>query len=146
MDINAQVHSLYILRRVPQRRNHTMKTNTPIKFIQPAGPDRLIKPRGIAVLVNALGLAFLLSTGGFQIYWSKERRLIVAGDEIVTALKAYRNASPGTAKGFPLELADLAHDPHLLADNSYLLNLPVDPITQTKEWGVRSLCQAPLLA
>ena len=63
MDINAQVHSLYILRRVPQRRNHTMKTNTPIKSIQPAGPDRLINPRGIAVLVSALGLAFLLSTG-----------------------------------------------------------------------------------
>lgn len=83
-----------------------------------------------------LVLAFLVATGGFQTYWSKERRLIAAGDEILTALKAYRDGSPGTAKEFPQELQDLMHDPRMLSDKRYLTVLPVDPITQKQEWGV----------
>ena len=98
--------------------------------------NRLFKPLGIAALVVAFGMAFLLGTEGFQTYWSKERRLIAAGNEIVTALKAYRDASPGTAKDFPLELTDLAHDPRMLADKGYLSALPVDPIAQKQEWAV----------
>ena len=98
--------------------------------------DGVLNPRWIAVLIVALGLAFLLGTGSFQTYWSKERRLIAAADEIVTALKAYRDASPGTAMDFPLELADLAHDSRLLAEKSYLSAVPVDPLTQKQEWAV----------
>ena len=90
----------------------------------------------IALLVVAFAIALLLGTSGFQTYWSKERRLIAAGNEIVAALKAYRDASPGTAKEFPLELADLMRDPRMLADKGYLAALPVDPITLKQEWGV----------
>ncbi len=113
-----------------------MKTITSTKPIPPAHTDRLFNPRWIALLVIALGLAFLLSTSGFQTYWSKERRLIAAADEIVTAIKAYRAASPGTAKEFPIALTDLMRDPRMLVDKSYLSNLPIDPITQKQEWGV----------
>lgn len=113
-----------------------MKATAPPKSIQPVGSNRVVHPHWIAVLVIALGLAFLISTGGFQTYWSKERRLMSAADEIVTALKAYREASPGTAKEFPLELKDLMHDPRLLADKSYLTTLPLDPITQKQEWAL----------
>ena len=88
-----------------------MKTTRPPKSLHPAGSDRIIDPRWTAALVIALGLAFLFSTSGFQTYWSKERRVIAVAEEIVTALNGYRDASPGTAKEFPLELADLAHDP-----------------------------------
>ena len=84
----------------------------------------------------AFAIALLLGTSGSQTYFSKERRLIAAADEIVTALKAYRDASPGTAKEFPNQLADLMRDPRMLADKGYLLALPVDPITQKQEWGV----------
>ena len=108
----------------------TPKTNQLLKS------ERIIHRGWIALLVAALVIAFLLGTSGFQMYWSKERRLIAAADEIVTALKAYRDASPGTAKEFPLELADLTHDPRMLADKAYLTTLPVDPITQKQEWGV----------
>jgi hypothetical protein len=83
----------------------TPKTNQPLKS------ERVIHRGWIALLVFALGIAFLLGTSGFQTYWSKERRLIATANEIVTALKAYRDASPGTAKEFPLELADLMRDP-----------------------------------
>ena len=88
------------------------------------------------MLVIVMGLALLLGTSGFQTYWSKERRLIAAADEIVAALNAYSTASPGTARDFPLELADLAHDPRMLAEVSYLSVLPVDPVAQNQEWGV----------
>ena len=97
---------------------------------------RPIKRRQIIGFVLTLVLAFLFSSGGFQTYWSKERRLISAGNEIVGAIKAYRDASPGTAMDFPLELADLRHDPRMLAEVSYLSVLPVDPVAQNQEWGV----------
>lgn len=97
---------------------------------------RPIKRRQIIGFVLALVLAFLFSSGGFQTYWSKERRLISAGNEIVGAIKTYRDVSPGTAKDFPLELADLRHDPRMLAEVSYLSVLPVDPVAQNQEWGV----------
>ena len=90
----------------------------------------------IALLVVAFAIALLIGTSGFQTFWSKERRLNAAGNEIVAALKAYRDASPGTAKEFPLELADLTRDPRMLADKGYLATLPVDPISQKQEWGV----------
>ena len=113
-----------------------MKNTVTAKSLLPNKPDRLIKLRWIALLVFAFGFAFLLGTSGFQTYWSKERRLIAAADEIVVALKAYRDASPGTAKEFPLELSDLKHDPRLLAEKVYLTTLPLDPISEKQEWGV----------
>ena len=97
---------------------------------------RPIKRGHIVVLVVAFAIALLLATSGFQTFWSKERRLIAAAEEIVTTLKAYRDGSPGTAKEFPLELADLSRDPRMLSDTRYLPTLPVDPITQKQEWGV----------
>ena len=113
-----------------------MKANPPKAFNQPTGLDRVINRRWIATLVMTLALALMLGTSGFQTYWSKERRLIAAADEIVVALKAYSNASPGTAKEFPLEFTDLMRDPRMLADKSYLRVLPIDPNTQQQEWGV----------
>ena len=98
--------------------------------------ERVIHRGWTALLVFALVIAFVLGTSGFQTYWSKERRLISAGSEIVSALQAYRDASPGTAKEFPLELADLKRDPRMLAEKVYLATLPVDPITQKQKWGV----------
>ena len=116
--------------------NVTMKITPPSKSGQLVKPDRVFNRCWIMVLVIVMGLALLLGTSGFQTYWSKERRLIAAADEIVAALKAYSNASPGTAMDFPLELADLRRDPRMLAEVSYLSVLPVDPVAQTQDWGV----------
>ena len=91
--------------------NRTMKTTPPAKSGELVKPDRVFNRCWITVLVIVMGLAPLLGTSGFQTYWSKERRLIAAANEIVAALKAFSDASPGTAKDFPLELADLRHDP-----------------------------------
>jgi hypothetical protein len=113
-----------------------MNTTVPTNANQIVADQRPIHRHSIVWLVAILGLAFLISTSGLQTYWSKERRLIAAADEIVTALRAYRDGSPGTAKDFPLELADLSHDPRMLSDTRYLATLPVDPITQKQEWGV----------
>ena len=111
------------------------KTHRPASAMPVTNPGRTLNRSLIAFLVVALVIAFLLGTGGFQAYLNKERRLIAAGNEIVTALEAYRDASPGTAKEFPLELADLQRDPRMLAEKVYLATLPVDPIMQTQEWG-----------
>ena len=113
-----------------------MKSTQLQKFAQPPEQNRVTNGRWIALLVVAVGIALLLGTTGFQTYWNKERRLISAADEIVAALKGYSNVSPGTAKDFPLELADLRRDPRMLAEVSYLSVLPVDPVAQTQDWGV----------
>ena len=114
----------------------TTKTTPAAKSTPPRQSERVIHRGWIALLVVALALAFVLATSGFQTYFSTERRLIAAADEIVTALKAYRDASPGTAKEFPLELANLKHDPRMLADVGYLTDFPVDPIAQKQPWSV----------
>lgn len=114
----------------------TAKNTVAPKLNQPMKSERVTHRGWIALLIIVLVIAFLLSTSSFQIYWSKERRLISAANEIVTALRAYRDASSGTTKEFPLILADLQHDSRLLADKAYLVTLPVDPIMQTQEWGV----------
>ena len=106
------------------------------KATPPTPSERVIHRGWVALFAVALGLACVLGTSGFQTYWNKERRLIAAAEEIVTALKAYRDASPGTAKEFPLELANLKHDPRMLADVGYLTDFPVDPIAQKQTWGV----------
>ena len=113
-----------------------MNTPPSSRSDQAVKSDRVLNPRWIALLIVALGLAFLLGAGSFQTYWSKERRLIAAADEIVAALKAYRDASPGTAKDFPTKLGVLLHDPRMLADKGYLSTLPVDSLTKKQEWGV----------
>lgn len=92
--------------------------------------------RPFIALFIVLLAALLLATTGFQTYWNKERRLIASADEIVTALKAYRDGSPGTAKEFPSQLQDLLHDPRMLSDTRHLQTVPVDPMTQKQEWGV----------
>ena len=106
------------------------------KFAQPPEQNRVTNRRWIALLAVAVRIALLLGTTGFQTYWNKERRLISAADEIVAALNAYSAASPGTARDFPLELADLRRDPRMFAEVSYLAVLPVDPIAQNQDWGV----------
>ena len=111
------------------------KNRAPPKTNQPMKSERVIHRGRIALIIFALVIAFVLGTSGFQTYWSKARRLISAGSEIVAALLAYRDASPGTAKEFPLELADLKRDSRMLAEKVYLATLPVDPIMQTQEWG-----------
>ena len=113
-----------------------VKSTQQQKFSEPPERNRIFNRCSIMVLVILMGLALLLGSSGFQTYWRKERRLIAAADEIVAALKAYSDASPGTVKDFPLELADLAHDPRMLAEVSYLSVLPVDPVAQNQEWGV----------
>ena len=118
------------------KKMQTTKTTPAAKPTPLTQSERVIHSGRIALLVAAFGLAFVLGTSGFQTYFSTERRLIAAADEIVTALKAYRDASPGTAKEFPLELANLKHDPRMLADVGYLSDFPIDPIAQTQTWGV----------
>lgn len=113
-----------------------MKPVTPKPTNAIVAEQRPIKRRSILALIVAFFIALLLGTSGFQTYFSKERRLIAAAEEIVTALKACRDGSPGTAKDFPMALNDLMRDPRMLSDTRYLTTLPVDPITQKQEWGL----------
>ena len=73
-----------------------MKPQTPSQFVHTSKPERILSRLWIALLVTALGFAFLFGTG-FQTQWNKERHLVAVADEIVTALKAYRDGAPGTA-------------------------------------------------
>ena len=106
-----------------------------MKTPPPSPPTHRLRASLIVAVIAAVAFALLLGTG-LETYLNQERRLVTAGQEIVTALAAYRAASPGSAKELPRNLEDLLHDPRMLADKSYLSTLPVDPVTQKQEWGV----------
>ena len=106
-----------------------------MKTPAPSPPANRLHIGSIVSLISAVAIALLLGTG-LETYLNQERRLVSAGHDIVTALKAYRAASPGSAKELPHSLDDLLHDPRMLADKGYLTTLPVDPMTQKQEWDV----------
>ena len=106
-----------------------------MKTPPPSPPTHRLRASLIVAVIAAVAFALLLGTG-LETYLNQERRLVTAGQEIVTALAAYRAASPGSAKELPRDLSELLHDPRMLADKGYLATLPVDPVTQKQEWGV----------
>ena len=106
-----------------------------MKTPPPSPPTHRLRASLIVAVIAAVAFALLLGTG-LETYLNQKRRLVTAGQEIVTALAAYRAASPGSAKELPRDLSELLHDPRMLADKGYLATLPVDPVTQKQEWGV----------
>ena len=106
-----------------------------MKTPPPSPPTHRLRASLIVAVIAAVAFALLLGRG-LETYLNQERRLVTAGQEIVTALAAYRAASPGSAKELPRDLSELLHDPRMLADKGYLATLPVDPVTQKQEWGV----------
>ena len=66
----------------------------------------------------------------------KERELLYAGAQYRRAIEAYHVNSPGGAKQYPRELAQLLQDPRRQEIRRYLRRLYRDPMTPDGEWGI----------
>ena len=97
-----------------------------MKTPAPSPPANRLHIGSIVSLISAVAIALLLGTG-LETYLNQERRLVSAGHDIVTALKAYRAASPGSAKELPHSLDELLHDPECWRTKGISPRSPLTP-------------------
>lgn len=65
----------------------------------------------------------------------KERELLFMGNQFREAIGRYYQNSPGV-KQFPTKLEDLLQDKRFPTPKRYLRKIYVDPMTNSKEWGL----------
>jgi type II secretory pathway pseudopilin PulG len=102
----------------------------------------MVKQRGFTYLTVMFVVAILL--GGLALVgetWEtsarreKETELLFIGNQYRRAIGLFYEATPGTLKRYPRELADLVKDPRQPNTRRYLRKLFPDPITG-KEWTI----------
>lgn len=94
-----------------------------------------------------IGLLFLVAAVGILLwkageYWSfaqqreKERELLFAGNQFRQAIASFYNKSPGSVKKYPETLENLLEDKRYLTVQRHLRKIFVDPISNSREWGI----------
>jgi type II secretory pathway pseudopilin PulG len=88
-------------------------------------------------LVAVMGLAAAGAATSWRLSWQreKEQELLVAGQEIRTAIERYVIATPSGRRQYPRSLEDLVRDPRVPGVMRHLRRLQADPLTG-REWGV----------
>ena len=66
----------------------------------------------------------------------KERELLFIGTQFRLAIASYHQATPGSMKRYPTQLADLVKDPRFPNVRRHLRRVYVDPMTGKAEWGL----------
>lgn len=109
----------------------------------PAGKHAMRHQRGItfvAVLVLLALCMLALSVAGplwsQQVRREREQELLRIGNLYAQALAEYHDASPGSAKQYPQQLAQLLADTRYVGLRRYLRKLYPDPIDPSQPWGL----------
>lgn len=89
-----------------------------------------------ALAVFGVGLAGIGESWSAGARREKEAELIEIARLYTSALNKYYAASPGAAKNFPPELADLLEDRRFAGTVRHLRKVYRDPITGKGEWGL----------
>jgi hypothetical protein len=114
---------------------HAKSTSAPTTK-QPGHARPHLRPRLWALLALIFAGAVLAALNAdYLAKVSQERDLIAAGKQIRTAIGAYYENSPGTAKTYPSALQHLLMDPRMLGEKKYLDYIPTDPLTRKNVWG-----------
>jgi type II secretory pathway pseudopilin PulG len=88
-----------------------------------------------ALAIFGLGLAKLGQWTSVQERRDREAELLRTGQQVIEAIRQYYVRSPGTAHRFPRTFADLTEDTRYIGTVRYLRTAPLDPITQSAQWG-----------
>jgi len=89
-----------------------------------------------AVLLVGLALSGAAAVSEVQQQRLKERQLLYVGQQYMAAIGSYYNASPGGAKQYPQELAELLRDPRYPTIKRHLRKPWRDPMTASGKWGL----------
>lgn len=94
---------------------------------------------GLLLLV-AMSSAALAAAGSL---WSiestreKEAELLFVGAQVTQAIASYRERTPaGQMQRFPQRLEDLVDDKRWPTTRRHLRQVPLDPMTNTREWAI----------
>lgn len=90
----------------------------------------------IAVAIVGAGLAGAAELWSHAEQRERERDLLFIGGEFRRAIERYYQESPGVAKSYPQELADLLGDRRFPAPRRHLRRMYRDPMTGKAEWGI----------
>ncbi|WP_247549977.1 type II secretion system protein [Ralstonia solanacearum] len=90
----------------------------------------------VGILVFGIGLAKTGEWASQQQRRDDEQGLRRAGASVVVAIKSYYYSSPGLPRAMPKSLADLVDDPRFPVTRHHLRDIPFDPITRSKDWGI----------
>jgi len=109
----------------------------------------------VAFTILSLLTTMALPLARYKVRRDKERELRIAIDEIDRAIDNYKDASTlgkievklGT-EGYPETLEQLVDGVKLLQDANgkkikFLRRIPLDPMTNSRDWGVRSMQDSP---
>lgn len=96
---------------------------------------------GYLLLLFALAAVGLLLAGAGQVWHSaaqreKETELLFVGGQFANAIASYYERTPGAAKQYPAQLADLLEDRRWPVPLRHLRKLYRDPLTGDPEWGL----------
>jgi general secretion pathway protein G len=109
----------------------------------------------VAFTILALLTTMAVPLTSYKVKRDKERQLRIALDEMTRAIDAYKDAS-ATGKievkidtdGYPEKLQQLVDGVKLLQDANgkkikFLRHIPLDPMTNTYDWGLHSMQDDP---
>ncbi|MBI5785661.1 MAG: type II secretion system protein [Rhodocyclales bacterium] len=93
---------------------------------------------GVLVLVALMGITAAVAADVWHTSRKRdsERELLFIGNQFRQAIGHYYEQSPGPAKTFPRQLADLLRDPRTPGMKRHLRRIYPDPITGSDEWGL----------
>jgi hypothetical protein len=90
----------------------------------------------IALLIFGVGLAHIGPLLSDQAQREREDELLAIGDEVVSAIRSYHDATPGAGKQLPVHWRDLLEDRRSLQLRRHLRRIPRDPMTNATDWEI----------
>lgn len=89
-----------------------------------------------ALILFGLGLAQVGPLLADQAQRDRERELLLIGDEVVAAIRAYHLGTPAAAKRLPSGWFGLLEDRRSVQVRRHLRRVPRDPLTNSTEWEI----------
>lgn len=75
----------------------------------------------------------------------KEKELLNAGRTLKQAILSYYNSGPGGTKTYPPNFEVLLQDPRYPTVRRHLRQIPIDPMTNSREWGLKKLATGEII-
>ncbi|WP_052321574.1 type II secretion system protein [Ralstonia sp. A12] len=90
----------------------------------------------VGIVVFGIGLAKVGEWASQQKRREDERALRHTGADVVGAIKSYYYSSPSIPRAMPRSLEDLVDDKRFPVTRHHLRDVPFDPISRSKDWGI----------